>query len=81
MNVGAGQRVSTRTLLITAALLVAAVAFLSWPLAQRFTDSPWSGPGDLAHGVADAFVLDHRHGTTPTAADADRGRRGAVPLH
>ena len=70
MNVGAGQRVSTRTLLITAALLVAAVAFLPWPLAQRIADSPWSGPGDLAHGVADAFVIDHRHGTTPTAADA-----------
>ena len=42
MNVGARQRVSTRTLLITAALLVAAVAFLPWPLAQRITDSPWS---------------------------------------
>lgn len=48
---------STRTLLITAALLVAAVAFLPWPLAQRITDSPWSGPGDLAHVVADAFVI------------------------
>ena len=64
-----GRATRPGPLSLLALVLVVATLLVPWPLASWWAGSSWTGPHDLAHGVADGLVRDWtRHVASPGGA-------------